>query len=66
MAWTERERLEKYVAWNKLTRHQIITAHLTLIEGDSEHREKLARAFDIEHHAGWSDLIQQVISKAGR
>ncbi len=39
---TERERLEAYVQWNQLTRHQIITAHLTLIDV-VEHAQKIRR-----------------------
>ena len=60
---SEQERLEAYAEWNMLTRHQIITAHLLLIEGTKDARRELAEAFDIESYAGWSDLIAQVKAK---
>lgn len=61
---TERERLEAYVQWNQMTRHQLITAHLTLIDGTDHAQRQLAKAFNIDSYLGWSDLIAQVKEKA--
>ena len=60
---SSQETLEAYVEWNMLTRHQIITAHLLLIDGTRDAQLELAEAFDIESYAGWSDLIAQVKAK---
>lgn len=61
---TERQRLDAYVQWNQCTRHQLITAHLTLIDAGDEARVKLAKAFGIESYLSWDDLIEQVVKKA--
>lgn len=61
---TERERLDAYVQWNQMTRHQLIVAHLTLIDGTDNAQRELAKAFGIESYLGWSDLICQAKEKA--
>lgn len=35
------ERLEAYVEWNTLTRHQIIVAHLQLVEDMDKVRQRV-------------------------
>ena len=61
---TEREKLDAYVQWNQMTRHQIITAHLTLIDGTDDAQRSLAEAFGVKDYFGWSDLIDQVKRKS--
>lgn len=63
---TERERLDAYVQWNQMTRHQIIVAHLTLIASCDEIDNRLRKAFGIESNVGRTDLIDQVIAKTNR
>lgn len=58
-----RARLDRYVEWNQLTRHQVIVAHLHLLEATSENEKRLADAFGIASWRGTSDLIDQVIAK---
>lgn len=60
---TERERLEEYVKWNQLARHQIIVAHLTLIANCDEVCDRLAKAFGIKSWIGLTDLADKIIAQ---
>lgn len=63
MASDEVRRLNDYVRWNQLTPHQIIVAHLMLIQASDENNTRLAKAFGLDSYVGTADVIDQVIAK---
>jgi hypothetical protein len=54
---TEAERLEKYVGFNQLTRHQLVVAHITLIDELQHARRRLAKGLDEYEHETLDALI---------
>lgn len=44
---TELARLQKYVEWNRVDRHQLIVAHMTLVREAEGMQEKLRQLQDI-------------------
>ena len=51
------ERLEKYVEFNQLTRHQLIVAHLTLIESVEMEQVRLSNAMNEGDNRTLSELV---------
>lgn len=54
---------EKYMAWNQLTRHQLITAHMILISGVDQAVQTLAKALDTTTSYGLRQLADQAAAK---
>lgn len=56
------EDLATYVEWNKLTRHQLIVAHMTLVRSIRHHEKTLATALGSQNY-GLSILIGMACDK---
>ena len=53
----------EYIKWNQLPRHQIIVAHLTLIDGAGEAIAKLAAALDTTTTFGLIQLVDMAVER---
>lgn len=51
-----------YIGWNRLTRHQLIVAHMTLIDGTKEAEAKLAAALDTKY-VGLLQLVDMAVER---
>ena len=52
--------------WNTLTRHQIIVAHLQLMEDMDKVRQRLAKEFGLESCVLWEELAYVIIEEKRR
>lgn len=55
------EKLERYVQWNQLTRHQLIVAHMTLIAATEEATAALKGALRQPHHDSFTGVVAAAI-----
>ena len=68
---TELERLRRYVEWNQATRHQLIVAHITLIDAMAEKRArveeleavvaKAVNELEGTSHVGVGDMLERTL-----
>lgn len=52
-----------YIGWNKCTRHQLIVAHMILVEAVREYQDRLADALGEPKHRSLGELINEAIAR---
>ncbi len=55
-----------YIKWNQLSRHQIIVAHLTLIDSANDASVRLAKALDTTTTFGLTQLVDMAIERLAK
>lgn len=62
---TPSEQLERYVEWNKCTRHQLIVAHMISVRDIEAACEKLRRAMDAPY-VGLTQLVDMAVERLSK
>lgn len=57
------EDTDNYIKWNRLTRHQLIVAHMTLIRELQDARIRLSAALQHKHLVPLSQLVDEAVIK---
>ena len=48
---------KKYIEWNQLSRHQLITAHMIMVDELDRHKLRLADALRLPSYASLDEVI---------